>query len=128
MKTMLKKWYIRTLLIVLIIAIVVAGVAPWYIRRPWPQLSGNISIPGLIAPVTVIRDARDVPQIYAQNEHDLFLAQGYVTAQDRLWQIYFHKMFISGRLSEFVGSKTLDTDKFFRTWGLERIAQSLTPS
>lgn len=126
-KWRIQKWYFRLIQLVLVIAIIVTGTGAWYVQRPWPQLSGNISIPGLIAPVTVIRDSRGVPQIYAENEHDLFLAQGYVTAQDRLWQIYFHKMFISGRLTEFIGEKAFALDRYYRTWGLERIAKESYP-
>lgn len=122
-----QKWYTRLILIIVVIALIVTSAGTWYVRRPWAQVSGNITIPGLKAPVTVIRDARGVPQIYAENEHDLFLAQGYVTAQDRLWQIYFHKMFISGRLSEFSGNGTSYTDRYFRTWGLGRIAEESLP-
>ena len=128
MQNVLNKWYVKTILIILVIAIVLSAVGIWYIRRPWAQVSGNISIPGLQAPVRVVRDARGVAQIYAENQHDLFLAQGYVTSQDRLWQIYFHKMFISGRLSEFSGDKTINLDKYFRTWGLERIAKESYPT
>jgi penicillin amidase len=127
MKNILKKWYVRTILIVLIIAIIALPVGMWYVKRPWPQLSGNLSVPGLIAPVTVIRDERGVPQIYAQNEHDLFFAQAYVTAQDRIWEIYFHRAFISGRLSEIVGPGMFDTDRQMRIWGLHRIAEESYP-
>jgi penicillin amidase len=118
-----KKFYQILLLVLLIVIILVSVVGPWYVRRSWPQLSGNLSVAGLTAPVTVIRDARGVAQIYAENEHDLFFSQGYVTAQDRLWQILFHKQFISGRLSEVVGERTLSIDRYYRTWQLRPIAE-----
>lgn len=116
------KWYVWVLLVILVIAVIVAALTPWYISRPWAQTTGNLNVAGLQEPVTVIRDARGVAQIYAENEHDLFFAQGYVTAQDRLWQILFHKQFISGRLSEVAGSRTLSIDRYFRTWQLYPIA------
>jgi penicillin G amidase len=118
-----EKWYVRVILVLLIIAILLSVLVPWYVRRPWAQTSGNLTVDGLIAPVTVIRDTRGVPQIYAENEPDLFFAQGYVTAQDRLWQILFHKQFISGRMSEIVGERTLGLDRYFRTWQLHTIAE-----
>lgn len=123
----LKKWFVRVVVILLIVVIVVSGFGAWYVTRPFAQVSGNLKVAGLIAPVTVIRDGRGVPQIYAENEHDLFFAQGYITSQDRLWQIYFHKMFISGRLSEFIGNKTYLSDRNARIWGLERIAKESYP-
>ncbi len=127
MRNFLKKWYGKVLSGLLILVVLVSAAGTWAVVNPWPQHSGNLSVAGLTAPVTVVRDARGVAQIYAENEHDLFFAQGYVTAQDRLWQIYFNKMFISGRLSEFAGNKTLDSDRRTRIWGLERIAKESYP-
>ncbi|MBX7057577.1 MAG: penicillin acylase family protein, partial [Leptospirales bacterium] len=57
------------------------------VRPALPKRSGQIQLPGLIAPVHVARDASGIPHIQAQNSHDLFLAQGFVTAQDRLWSM-----------------------------------------
>jgi penicillin amidase len=106
-----------------IIALILAGVGTWFVRRPWPQVSGTIAVSGLSDPVEVIRDRWGVPHIYAQNEHDLFFAQGYVHAQDRLWQMEFNRRIGSGTLSAAVGEATLDTDRFLRTIGLRRAAE-----
>jgi penicillin amidase len=62
------------------------------------------------APVQILRDERDIPHIRAQNEHDLFFAQGYVTGSDRLFQIDVTRRFVLGRLSEVLGSPTIDVD------------------
>jgi penicillin amidase len=70
----------------------------------------------------VLRDRWGVPHIFARNEHDLFFAQGYVTAQDRLWQMDLQRRTASGRLSEVLGPATLETDLFLRTLGLRRVA------
>ena len=77
----------------------------------------------LSAPVVVIRDKWGVPHIYAQNEHDLFFGQGYVHAQDRLWQMEFNRRVGRGTLSAILGEATLDTDRFLRTIGLRRAAE-----
>jgi penicillin amidase len=106
-----------------IIAVVLAGVGTWFVRRPWPQVSGMTAVSGLSGPVEVIRDKWGVPHIYAQNEHDLFFAQGYVHAQDRLWQMEFNRCISSGTLSAVLGEATLDTDRFLRTIGLRRAAE-----
>ena len=72
--------------------------------------TGEIHLHGLVAPVEVLRDRWGVPHIYAQNTHDLFFAQGYVTAQDRLFQMEMWKRAGQGRLSEVVGASALPRD------------------
>ena len=108
------------LLLILLLLVVVAGVV--MVRRPFPTTEGTISLPGLQAEVNIYRDELGIPHIYAQNEHDLFMAQGYVHAQDRFWQMEFWRHVSSGRLSEIVGEATLSSDKFIRTMGWNRIA------
>ena len=107
----------------LILIVILAGVGMWFVRRPWPQVSGTVVVSELIAPVEIIRDEWGVPNIYAQNEHDLFFAQGYVHAQDRLWQMEFNRRIGNGTLSAAAGEATLDTDRFLRTIGLRRAAE-----
>ena len=93
-------------------------------RRSFPKEKGIISVEGLIAPVEVVRDKYGVPHIYAQTVEDLFFAQGYVHAQDRLWQMEFNRRTGAGRLSEVLGEATLKEDRFLRTIGLYRAAQA----
>jgi penicillin amidase len=109
--------------VLLAVALILAGVGTWFVRRPWPQVKGTIAVAGLSAPVTVTRDQLGVPNLYAENEHDLFFAQGYVHAQDRLWQMEFNRRIGSGTLSAILGEATLDTDRFLRTLGLRRAAE-----
>jgi penicillin amidase len=108
---------------VLILIVLLAAVGTWFVRRPWPQVKGEIAVAGLTAPVEVIRDDWGVPHIYAEDEHDLFFAQGYVHAQDRLWQMEFNRRIASGTLSAALGEATLETDRFLRTIGLRRAAE-----
>ena len=110
-------------LVLVVMTIVLAGVGTWFVRRPWSRVSGTVSVAGLSAPVEVIRDEWGVPHIYAENERDLFFAQGYVHAQDRLWQMEFSRRIGSGTLSAVLGEATLDTDLFLRTLGLRRAAE-----
>ncbi len=95
----------------------------YQLRAPYPQTSGTISLPGLEAPVTVYRDAEGIPHIYAENERDLFFAQGYIHAQDRFWQMEFWRHVGQGRVSEIVGEAGLDSDRFIRTVGWNRIGE-----
>jgi penicillin amidase len=110
-------------ILLLALVVIAAGVGTWLVRRPWPQTEGNLQVAGLTAPVQVIRDRVGVPQIYAQNEHDLFFAQGYVHAGDRLWQMEFNRRIGAGTLSAVLGSGTLEIDLFMRTLGLRRAAE-----
>jgi len=102
----------------------VTGLSVYAVRRPFPQTSGRITVDGLRGSVEVMRDRWGVPHIYAQDDRDLFFAQGYVHAQDRLWQMEFHRRLAAGRLSEIFGPITLETDRFLRTVGLRRAAQA----
>ncbi|MGD8279587.1 MAG: penicillin acylase family protein, partial [Gemmatimonadota bacterium] len=75
------------------------------------QIDGEISAPGLREPVEVLRDEWGVPHIYAQNDDDLFFAQGYVMAQDRLWQMEMWRRWHEGRLAEIFGPEALAYDR-----------------
>jgi penicillin amidase len=93
------------------------------IRRSFPVTEGSLQVHGLYSPVTVVRDSFGVPHITAANQHDLFLAIGFVHAQDRLWQMDLERRTAAGRLSEIFGSSTLPFDRMFRIVGLERAAE-----
>lgn len=97
--------------------------AAWLVRRSWPQESGTVAVRGLSAAVEVVRDGWGVPHLYARGERDLFFAQGYVHAQDRLWQMCFNREVGSGRLAALFGAAALPTDRYLRTLGLRRMAE-----
>lgn len=111
------------LLLFALAAIVAAGLGVYVIRRPFPVVRGQLQMPGVRAPVEIIRDRWGIPHIFAQNMPDLILAQGYVHAQDRLWHMEFNRRIASGRLSEIFGDVTLKEDRFLRTVGLRRSAE-----
>ena len=96
----------------------------WLGKGRLPQINGTLNLPGLSAPVEVIRDRWGVPHIYAANAHDLFFAQGFVHAQDRLWQMELNRRTATGRLSELFGALALDTDRAVRTFGFHRLGQA----
>lgn len=93
------------------------------VRRSFPALSGRLQVSGLVEEVEVLRDAYGIPHIYAANEHDLAMAQGYIEAQDRFWQMDFWRHIGSGRLSEMFGESQLETDIFLRTLGWARVVE-----
>ena len=78
------------------------------------QISGTIKIRGLSKPVNVLRDQWGVAHIYAETQDDLFFAQGFVAAQDRLWQLDQWRRTGEGKLSEILGKDYVERDKFAR--------------
>ncbi len=123
----------RRLAIGLAIAVVVlAATAGWFYHRVTrgglPTTSGTIEIPGLSGRVTVRRDRWGTPHIAALQLPDLYFAQGYVTAQDRLWQMDVLRRDASGRLAELVGAVAFDRDVKHRTLGLRLVAERALPT
>jgi penicillin G amidase len=110
---------------VLLVAIIAAmwwayGIA----HSALPQVDGAIAVPGLSAKVQVVRNEQGVPAIEAATLEDLFFAQGYVTAQDRLWQMDIMRRVAAGELSEVIGEDTLKIDREQRILGLRVTAEA----
>lgn len=118
----------RVLLIILLVlvAIIVVGCAGgyWFITKNHPQINGTLRVPGLKAQVEIVRDSMGVPHIYAYNADDLFFAQGYVHAQDRLWQMDYNRRIGHATLADVLGSAAIEYDRFLRTIGLARAARA----
>jgi penicillin amidase len=109
-----------------LLAALLVGVAVFSfvtIRKSFPDTTGEVQIAALGGDVSIKRDDRGIPQIYADTPEDLFLAQGYVHAQDRFYEMDFRRHVTAGRLAELVGEAGLETDKFTRTLGWRRVAQ-----
>ncbi|MDV3221881.1 penicillin acylase family protein [Intrasporangium sp.] len=113
------------LLVVALVAVAILAVST--VRRPFPELSGEVEVEGFTGRVTVSRDARGVPTIYADTANDLFRAQGYVSAQDRFFEMDLRRHITAGRLSELVGEGGLETDRVIRTMGWRRVAEEELP-
>ena len=103
-----------------VLVVMVATAVWWYVYRPLPQLDDALVLPGLKSAVTVERDNWGVPHIRAASVEDLAEAQGYVMAQDRLWQMDLLRRAARGQLSEILGPATLKIDKDFRTLNFGR--------
>jgi penicillin amidase len=95
----------------------------WLVRRPLPRLDGSVAIGGLTDGVIVDRDAWGRPWIRAKSLQDLVTAQGYVMAQDRLWQMDLLRRAASGDLSEIFGEIGLRYDRENRTLGMRQAAE-----
>src|ERR1039458_2119058 len=111
----------------LLVLLAVAGVAAWawwIARSALPQVDGTVVAPGLSSKVRVVRDEQGVSTIEAARLEDLFFAQGYVTAQDRLWQMDILRRTAAGELSEIIGEDTLKMDREERILGLRLAAEA----
>jgi len=112
-------------IIVIIPAILVLGLLFNIIsKKSFYPTSGQIAVSGLKSQVKVYFDDFGVPQIHAQNQDDAYFTEGYLHAQDRLWQMDLTRRVAEGRLSEVLGSSVIDFDKLFRTIGIHRFAYS----
>jgi penicillin amidase len=114
------------LLVAVLVAAFLAVVVGWGYhveRAALPQTDGTIAVPGLADKVTVVRDRLGVPHITASNLDDLVFAQGYVTAQDRLWQMDVMRRYAAGELAEVLGPSVLPLDKRARILGLRQAAE-----
>ena len=113
------------LALALLLPSLVAPVRPASARQQQTLAQTNtvtLRLSGLHAPVTVRRDERAIPYIEAADEDDLFFAQGYVTASDRLWQMDLTRRAARGELAEIFGKSVLDEDKLHRTYGFAQAA------
>ena len=117
------RWLRRLLFFLLIVVLVVTVFGIYTVRRSFPQVRGELEIAGLNSQVEVMRDELGVPHIYADNQHDLFFAQGYTHAQERFFQMDFWRHIGAGRLSEMFGSSQVETDMFLRSLGFEALAE-----
>ncbi len=124
LRSALKKllWAVLALIVVLVISGWVF--ARYSVSRALPQTSGTVELEGLTGEVEVIRDSMGIPHIYANTLEDLFMAQGYVHAQDRFYQMDFWRKISYGELSSMFGSSQLETDTFIRTLGWGRLAEA----
>ena len=114
---------LRLLLSVAAFALILFAVAVWWlVYRPLPQLDGTIHLSGLQGEVTVGRDNWGIPHVRAGSVEDAVEAQGYVVAQDRLWQMDILRRASRGELSEILGNATLKIDKDFRNLNFGRAA------
>ena len=110
--------------LIVLISVGLLGTIGFFSARSWlrsstkadlPQIDGQLAIPGLQAPVTVARDAQGVPHIKAASLDDLLVAQGFVTASDRLFQMDLLRRHAAGDLAEILGTSLLGHDRLQRT-------------
>ena len=114
----------RSLLALIVLVLLAAGGAYFYLQRSLPQTEGTLRLAGPHAPIEILRDAYGIPHIFARNTEDAAFGLGFVHAQDRLWQMEMSRRIAAGRLAEILGPAALPTDEFLRTLGIYRAAQA----
>jgi penicillin amidase len=114
------RWALAVLLALLVVA---AGLVVWRVRRAWPVVAGELPVAALQGRVEVLRDRWGVPHLYAGNRRDLYVAQGYVHAQDRLWQMEMGRRAGLGTLAEVLGEPVRGLDRSFRGLGFRHAAE-----
>ncbi|MFO8193099.1 MAG: penicillin acylase family protein [Bacillota bacterium] len=124
-KKVIKK--VASIALILLLLVLIGGVLFAYsvLRASLPKSEGVVEVEGLNSNVKIYRDELGRPHIYASTIEDLFFGQGFVHAQDRLWQMELHRRAGQGRISEIIGRSELETDILLRTVGLPRVAQIL---
>ncbi|WP_456094122.1 penicillin acylase family protein [Nonomuraea glycinis] len=121
------RWFLRILTVLLALMLILSAVVAYTVRQSFPQMEGSLRLPGLSGNVEIYRDKAGIPHIYADTSEDLFMAQAFVHAQDRFWEMDFRRHLTAGRLSELFGRTTLDNDKAIRTMGWRRVAEQELP-
>src|SRR5271170_5728674 len=114
--------FLAQFVVVLVLVAVAAGA--WLFWRAMPEYSGTAALPGLSAETRVWRDGYAVPHIFAATMNDAMRALGYLHASERLLQMDLQRRAGQGRLAEIVGKDGLGVDRFIRTLGFYRLAES----
>lgn len=117
------KFITRAGLVFLLVLLISAGFGAWHLNTKKALRSGQLTLPGLTAPVAVRFDAFAIPHIYAKTEADAYRTLGYLHAQDRLFQMELLRRLAKGELAEILGPKLKSTDIFFRTLRLKQFGK-----
>jgi penicillin amidase len=103
------------------LVLLAGGCKSLFLAKGYPDYQAELAGLPVHGPVKVLRDDNGIPHIYAQDRHDLLVAQGYVHAQDRLWQMETLRRVATGRLAEIAGEARLDLDYFARLLGFAEL-------
>ena len=116
-------WVFRIIGGFLILSFIISVIIFYIVLRSIPDYDKRVELPGVIAPIEIVRDTYNVPHIYGKNDTDLYFGLGYAHAQDRLWQLVVDRLTVQGRLSEIFGNRALPLDEFMRRLNIYSLAQ-----
>lgn len=118
------RFVVRATVFSLLVLLVITGLPFAAAQAPATKPVTSLQVAGLLDTVKVRRDERGIPYIEAKNDADLYFAQGYVTASDRLWQMDLGRRSARGELSEVLGNNALEEDKRHRRFGFAQVAEA----
>jgi penicillin amidase len=116
------RWLIRLLTGAIVLGLVLALLAYWILSRSLVDYSEDFTLPGISAPVEIVRNNDNVPHIFGATDADVYFALGFAHAQDRLWQMTMLRRTAQGRLSEIFGQPTVKVDELLRRLDLYSLA------
>ncbi len=116
------RWLLRLFSGAMLLGLLVILIAYWFLSRSLPDYTETFVLPGLAAPVEVVRNNDNVPHIDGQTDADVFYALGFAHAQDRLWQMTMLRRTAQGRLSEVFGTRTVKIDELLRRYDLYNLS------
>ena len=116
-------WIFRIIGGSLILSLIILAFIFYIVLRSIPDYDKSVELPGVIAPIEIVRDTFNVPHIYGKNDPDIYFGLGYAHAQDRLWQLVVDRLTAQGRLSEIFGKQALPLDEFMRRLNIYSLAQ-----
>lgn len=123
---LLFRWLFRFAAALILLVLLASGLTYYLASRSLPEYEKEIALPGLSAPLEIVRDNANVPHIFGSfgaSDEDVYYGLGYAHAQDRLWQMAIMRRTAQGRLSEVFGARTAETDAFLRRLDIYRLAQ-----
>ncbi|HLA69827.1 MAG TPA: penicillin acylase family protein [Bacteroidota bacterium] len=112
-------------LTIVVVCTALLAIAYFLATKSFPQTTGSIVLDGIREPVEIHRDTFGMPHVFASNDHDAYVAAGFLHAQDRLWQMELIRRAGEGRLAEILGEKALRVDRLFRTLGLLSVSRQI---
>ena len=118
------RWTLRAFVGLIVLGLLVLAVLYYFLSRSLPDYNADWTVPGISAPVEIVRDAHAIPNIFGATDNDSYYALGFAHAQDRLWQMMLMRRTAQGRLSEIFGARTLKTDELMRRLDLYTLSLS----
>jgi penicillin G amidase len=118
------RWLLRLFTGLLVLSLLALLVSYYILSRSLPDYSTDFTLPGVAAPVEIVRNNNNVPHIFGKTDEDVFFALGFAHAQDRLWQMTMLRRTAQGRLSEMFGQRTLKLDELMRRYDLYTLSLS----
>lgn len=119
-------WLIRLTVALITLSVAIVGLVYWLASRSLPDYTDTVEVPGISAPVEIIRDNANVPHIFGPTDSDVYFGLGFAHAQDRMWQMITLRRTAQGRLSEVFGEATLSVDRLLRRFDIYALSvQSL---